>query len=55
MNKWNGYPLKNKKRAIAFYYFSNEALLYKDENKTKIENIDLQRSIVDMLKLHAPK
>jgi len=55
MNKWNGYPLKNKKKVIAFYYFNNETVLYKDENKTKIENTDLQRSIAKMLQLRAPK
>ena len=43
ITKWNNTSKDAKNRKIAFYYFKNEHLIYKDESTTYIEDIELQK------------
>jgi len=42
--KWNGYPLKHKKRRIATYYFKDGNLIYREEKGTEIQNIEVAKA-----------
>ena len=55
MNKYNNHALGDKKREIAFYYLKNNKIIYREESKTQIEEIDNQLKRAEELKLNAPK
>ncbi len=54
MSKYNNHAIGDKKRELALYYFKDNALVYREENKTQIEDIDDQMKRAEELKLKAP-
>lgn len=54
INKYNGRGIKDKRRKNAFYYFRNGLLVFKEENKTSIENPEKEFKIALDIKLKAP-
>ena len=42
LNKYNNHGIKDKKREIAFYYLKDGIIYYREENKTKISDLELR-------------
>jgi hypothetical protein len=42
LNKWNGIPARLKNSATSYYYLSNNELVHKEENNTRIGDIHYQ-------------
>ena len=55
MNKYNNHEVGDRKREIAFYYLKNSKIIYREESKTQIDDIDNQLKRAEELKLNAPK
>lgn len=44
ISKYNGRGIGDKRRAVAFYYFKDDKLVYLVENSTQIDNIELEKA-----------
>jgi hypothetical protein len=54
LNKYNGQSANNRK-ANAFYYFKNDQLIFKEEHKAQMQNLETQVQVANNMRLNAPK